>query len=51
LRELDDGGDRTRFLFHRSWGKTTKNILIEVILKEMKETMERRRRRNSPLVG
>jgi hypothetical protein len=50
LRELDDGGDRPRFLFHRSWGKTAKNSQIEVILEERKETMERRRR-NSPLVG
>jgi hypothetical protein len=48
LRELSNGGDRARFLFHRSWGKTAKNSLIEMILEERKETMERRRRRNAP---
>jgi hypothetical protein len=32
-------------------GKTAKNSLIEVILEERKETMERRRRRSSPLVA
>jgi hypothetical protein len=42
LRELSSGGDRARFLFHWSWGRTAKNCLIELILKEMKETMERR---------
>jgi hypothetical protein len=51
LRELNNEGDHARFLFHRSWGKTAKNSLIELILEEMKETIERRRRRNSPLVG
>jgi hypothetical protein len=24
LRELSNGGDRARFLFHRSWGRTAK---------------------------
>jgi hypothetical protein len=51
LRELSNGGDRARFLFHRSWGRIAKNSLSEVIREERKETMERRRRRNSPLVG
>jgi hypothetical protein len=48
LRALSNGGDRARFLFHRSWGRTAKNGLIELILEEMEVTMERRRRRNSP---
>jgi hypothetical protein len=50
LRELSNGGDRTRFLFHRSWGRTAKNSLIELILEELKGIMERRRR-SSPLLA
>jgi hypothetical protein len=51
LRELNNEGNQARFLFHRSWGKTAKNILIVVIFEERKETIERRKRRSSPLVA
>jgi hypothetical protein len=41
LRELSNGGDRARFLFHRSWGRTAKNSLLHLAWGRWRETWRR----------